>query len=108
MYSIIESNIHYRHLNSLEQFICATSMTNIRPGRDSNQVPLSFVPTRTNEPSGWPWDTSRYNTTVQSEQAVSASAYLSAYLLVKYADTAYWHCRADFFYREIRTNLYTD
>ena len=34
----------YRLLNSLEHCIYTTLMTNIRPGRDSNQVPLSFEP----------------------------------------------------------------
>ena len=39
--STIDDTAHSRPLISLEHCICTTSMTNIRPGRDSNPVPLS-------------------------------------------------------------------
>ena len=39
-------------LNSLEHCICTTTMTNIRPDRDSNLVPLRLqAPVDTNEPT---------------------------------------------------------
>ena len=44
IYSTIDSTTQYIPLNSLEHCTCTTSMTNNRPGRDSNQVPLSFEP----------------------------------------------------------------
>ena len=40
----IYSTAHSRAVNSLKHCICTTSMINIRPGRDSNPVPLSFDP----------------------------------------------------------------
>ena len=54
------STVHYnRHLDSSEHCTCTPSMTNIRPGRDSNPVPLSFEPAGSIEPSGpacWGWN----------------------------------------------------
>ena len=44
MHSTIDSTAHSRPSNSLEHCICTTPMTNIRPGRDSNPVLLSFKP----------------------------------------------------------------
>ena len=38
------SHSHSRPLSSLEHCICTTLMSNIRPGRDSNPVHLSFKP----------------------------------------------------------------
>ena len=42
--STIDSNVNSRSLNSSEHCICTTPMINIRPGRDSNPVHLSFEP----------------------------------------------------------------
>ena len=44
VHSTIDSTAHSRPLNSLEHCIYTTPMTNIRPGRGSNQVLLSFKP----------------------------------------------------------------
>ena len=44
IYSVQYHKHHSRLLNSLEHCIWTTPMTNIRPGRDSNPVPLSFAP----------------------------------------------------------------
>ena len=40
----IHNIVPSRPLNSLEHCLCSTSMTNIRTGRDSKPVPLSFKP----------------------------------------------------------------
>ena len=48
VHSTIGSTVHSMPLNSLENCICTTTMTNIRPDRDSNLVP----PVDTDEPSG--------------------------------------------------------
>ena len=39
VHSTIDSTVHSMPLNSLEHCICTTTMTNIRPDRDSNLVP---------------------------------------------------------------------
>ena len=46
VHSTIDNTAQSRPLNSLEHFIhvFTTSMTHIRPGRNSNPVPLSFEP----------------------------------------------------------------
>ena len=44
VHSTIDKIAHSRHFNSLEHCVCTTSMTNIRPGLDSNPVVLSFKP----------------------------------------------------------------
>ena len=49
MQSTIGSTVHSMLLNSLEHYICKTTMTNIRPDRDSSLVQASVD---TNEPSG--------------------------------------------------------
>ena len=36
------STVHSIHFNSLDQFICTTTMTNVRPDRDSNLVPSGY------------------------------------------------------------------
>ena len=43
VHGTIDSTIHFRSLNSLEHCICTAWMTNIRPGLDSNPVPLKPV-----------------------------------------------------------------
>ena len=45
VHSTIGRTVHSRPLNSLEHCICTTTMTNIRPDRDSNLVPpdLYFI-----------------------------------------------------------------
>ena len=40
----IGSTVHSRLLNSLEHWICTTTMTKIRPDRDSNLVPPGYKP----------------------------------------------------------------
>ena len=51
--STIDSTAHSRPLNSLEHCICTTLMTNMRHGRNSNPVHLSFEePDRKNH---WGW-----------------------------------------------------
>ena len=40
----IGSTVHSRPLNGLEHCICTTTMTNIRPDRDSNLVTLGYKP----------------------------------------------------------------
>ena len=52
VHSTIGSTVHSSLLNSLEHCICTTSITNIRPDRDSNLVPLGYkpAPVNTNEP----------------------------------------------------------
>ena len=42
--STIGSTVHSIPLNSLEHCICTTTMTNIRPDRDSNLVPPGYKP----------------------------------------------------------------
>ena len=42
VHSTIDTTAHSRPFNSLKHCICTTSMTNIRPSRDSNPVPLEF------------------------------------------------------------------
>ena len=44
MHSTIDSTIHPRHFNSLEDCICTTTMINIRPYRESNLVPSRYRP----------------------------------------------------------------
>ena len=44
VHSTMDSTVHSIPLNSLEHCICITAMTNIRAGRDSNPVHLSFEP----------------------------------------------------------------
>ena len=44
VHSTIGSTVHTRHLSSLEHCICTTTMTNIRPDRDSNLVPRGYKP----------------------------------------------------------------
>ena len=44
MHSTIGSTVHSMPLNSLEHCICTTTMTNIRPDRDSNLVPPGYKP----------------------------------------------------------------
>ena len=44
VHSAIGSTIHPMPLNSLEHCICTTTMTNIRPDRDSNLVPSGYKP----------------------------------------------------------------
>ena len=44
VHSTIGSTVHSMPLNSLEQCICTTTMTNIRPYRDSNLVPPGYKP----------------------------------------------------------------
>ena len=44
MHSTIGSTVHSMLLNSLEHCICTTTMTNIRPDRDSNLVPPCYKP----------------------------------------------------------------
>ena len=44
VYSTIDNTAHSIPLNSLEHGICTTPMTNIRPDRDLNPVPLNFEP----------------------------------------------------------------
>ena len=51
VHSTIGSTVHTMPLNSLEHCIRTTTMTNIRPDRDSNLVPL-VPPVDTDEPSG--------------------------------------------------------
>ena len=53
MHRTIGSTVLSRHLNSFDYCICTTTMTNIRPDRDSNLVPPGYKPpVDTNEPSG--------------------------------------------------------
>ena len=42
VHSTIDRNAHSRHLNNLQHCIYTALMTNIRPGRDSKPVPVSF------------------------------------------------------------------
>ena len=44
MHSTMGSTVHSMPLNSLEHCICTTTMTNIRPDRDSNLVPPGYKP----------------------------------------------------------------
>ena len=44
VHSTISSTIHSMPLNSLEHCLCTTTMTNIRPDRDSNLVPPGYKP----------------------------------------------------------------
>ena len=44
VHSTIGSTVHSMPLNSLERCICTTTMTNIRPDRDSNLVPPGYKP----------------------------------------------------------------
>ena len=44
VHSTIGSTVHSRTLNSLEHCICTTTMTNIRPDRDTNLVPPGYKP----------------------------------------------------------------
>ena len=44
VYSTIGSTVHSMPLNSLAHCICTTTMTNIRPDRDSNLVPPGYKP----------------------------------------------------------------
>ena len=40
-------HVHYMPLNSFEHCVCTTTMTNIRPDRDSNLVPTVYKPRST-------------------------------------------------------------
>ena len=51
----VESSARSMHLNSLERCIYTTSMTNIRPGRDSNPVSLRSKTEWTIGAGKWPW-----------------------------------------------------
>ena len=44
MHSSTGSTVHSMPLNSLEHCICTTTMSNIRPDRDSNLVPPGYKP----------------------------------------------------------------
>ena len=44
VHSTIGSTSHFIPLNSWEHCICTTTMTNIRPDRDSNLVPAGYKP----------------------------------------------------------------
>ena len=44
VHSTIDSTIHPRHFNSLDDCICTTTMINIRPDRESNLVPSGYKP----------------------------------------------------------------
>ena len=44
VHNTIGSTVHSMPLNSLEHCICITTMTNIRPDRDSNLVPPGYKP----------------------------------------------------------------
>ena len=44
VHGTIGSTVHSMPLNSLEHCICTTTMTNIRPDRDSNLVPPGYKP----------------------------------------------------------------
>ena len=44
VHSTIGSTVHSMPLNSMEHCICTTTMTNIRPDRDSNLVPPGYKP----------------------------------------------------------------
>ena len=49
----IDSTTHSRHLNSLEHCTCTTSMTDIRPGRDSSPLTHSFIHSLTHSQPDW-------------------------------------------------------
>ena len=44
VHGTIGSTVHSMPLNSLEHYTCTTTMTNIRPDRDSNLVPPGYKP----------------------------------------------------------------
>ena len=47
VHSTIGSTVHSMILNSLEHCICTTTITNVRPDRDSNLVPPGYKPQST-------------------------------------------------------------
>ena len=51
VYNTIGNTVRSTPLNSLERCICTTTITNIRPDRDSNLVPLNQV----TSPSRYEW-----------------------------------------------------